>query len=596
MSIQVKLVGSPSKEKEELEKPSAYPKTCLSDKKSSLLTLARHVFNNQSQKSNSKWEPSSIQLQSWPIIEKKINLVAIASTGSGKTFAYAIPIIHSCHSYTKSDGVHVNSLVLVPTRELAQQVSKTLKIVCKSANKLKAKGNKSLMKSLAIYGGVDKADQIKNLLENKSESCTWLNIASTPMRLIDILGIGGGDNEPNKDVQRLFKSIKYLVLDEADRLATASDMSEQIDTILKFLKKKAKKMDQWSLFSATMPERARENCEKWIPLPKIIVEIDAVTVGNASATASNESKSKLAEEDTPDQDTLDSTNQEEGDEIKNKKRGPLNLSTIPSNITQTLHVCSNHKKPKKLLTTIKKIRDNEKKDGGRRRKGLMIVFFGKIKTLQYIHKTLLKEGVQCVTLHSQMNQQKRDTQLNNFKSGKMPIMLATDIAARGVHCNNVEYIINYDFPSSLEQYVHRCGRAGRNKVSDGDSNTQKQLQATVYSFFHRELAAMANDVIELLRTTNSWIDPNLVALVPNGVEGLGESKRKRRRKGKDDQQEKDKEKPKADEVPSTKNSLKNVDLDDDEDEFAFLAPNRIVLARASHVPDSDSDIDSDDAK
>ena len=142
---------------------------------------------------------------------------------------------------------------------------------------------------------------------------------------------------------------------------------------------------------------------------------------------------------------------EQANSSTSKHQGPLDMSTIPAHIVQTLHVCATHKKPKKLCHTIKKIRTDEQEGGNKRRKGLIIVFFARIKTLQYIHQLLLKEGIQCVPFHSQMMQKQREMQLNFFRSGKTPILLATDIAARGLHCNNVEYIINYDFPGSLDQ-------------------------------------------------------------------------------------------------------------------------------------------------
>ena len=179
------------------------------------------------------------------------------------------------------------------------------------------------------------------------------------------------------------------------------------------------------------------------------MKVNTVTVGSKlpDVDDSKEEKGAISTVENPG-DKNDA--QQEKEERAAKRRGPMDLSTIPAHITQTLHVCSNHKKPKKLCATIKLIRDGEKKEGSRR-KGLIIIFFGRIKTLQYIHKLLSKEGVQGATFHSQMNQQQRESQLNSFRCGKTPILFATDIAARGLHCNNVEYIINYDFPGSLEQ-------------------------------------------------------------------------------------------------------------------------------------------------
>jgi hypothetical protein len=143
-------------------------------------------------------------------------------------------------------------------------------------------------------------------------------------------------------------------------------------------------------------------------------------------------------------------------------------------------------------------------------------------------------------------------------------------------------MMSSDYSSKL-QYVHRCGRAGRNKVSGADGK-EKQLNAVVYSFFNRELAPMAKDVIDLLKSSNSWIDQNLIALVPGGVDGC-ESKRKKRRRDKEVIQDEPaiNEDAKVDEI-----EVGNGDSDDDD--FPSLVQNRIVLERASHVKDdSDSD-------
>lgn len=595
--------------------PDPYDENCIEchtkekEGSPSLLTLAKHVFHRLSQKEKTKWSPTPIQLQTWPILKQGLNVMAIATTGSGKTLSYAIPMVHSCieKGVVAGNRPSIHGLVLVPTRELAIQVSKTMKIVCKSANKLS--GRKDIA-ALAIYGGVDKEEQIDSLLSRKEGVASQYIIAATTMRLIDIIGITFENEErsPNNRVRALFERTKFLVVDEADRIATQIDLTQQAQAVIDFVKSKSSCLDQYCLFSATLPQKAILKCNEWVNLPRVTVKVNTVTVGSKLPDVDNSKEEKSAISIVENPEVKNDANQEK-EERAAKRRGPMDLSTIPAHITQTLHVCSNHKKPKKLCATIKLIRDGEKKEGSRR-KGLIIIFFGRIKTLQYIHKLLLKEGVQGVPFHSQMNQQQRESQLNSFRSGKTPILFATDIAARGLHCNNVEYIINYDFPGSLEQvsflvacwslawyilrmmssdhssklqYVHRCGRAGRNKVSGADGK-EKQLNAVVYSFFNRELAPMAKDVIDLLKSSNSWIDQNLISLVPGGVDGC-ESKRKKRRRDKEDIQDEpaSNEDAKVDEI-----QVGNGDSDDDD--FSSLVQNRIVLERASHVKDdSDSD-------
>ena len=360
----------------ELEVPSVpnpYLVTCLEgEENDNLLKLAKASFGKISRGANtSNWNPTSIQLQSWAILKSKksktktkrenslLNLIAIATTGSGKTLAYTVPMVDSCMlNKGKKSRRYVHGLVLVPTRELALQVSKVLKIVSKTANRLSGKTDKIV--ALAVYGGmVDREEQIDSLSKNSQYI-----LAATPLRLIDLLGIGckdgsGNESVPNEKIQRLFETTQYLVIDEADQMALKSDMSQQVDLIIKFLKDRSIHLEKQCLFSATLPRRAISKCNEWIDLPSVTVKVDTVSVGSKIVDGKVDTTDKAVD-----------------------RRGPLDYSTVPAHITQTLHVCSNHKKPKKLMTTINKIRKLEKEGGNRRRKGLLIIFFGRIKTLQ----------------------------------------------------------------------------------------------------------------------------------------------------------------------------------------------------------------------
>ena len=362
---------------------------------------------------------------------------------------------------------------------------------------------KVTMTSLAIYGGADKTEQIQSLLGNNNvgdrndsnsngiEEIRNIIVTATPGRLVDLLGLKGNPNNdkekgrddnhdndiqnckngtPNDDeqqqeatcqqIRKLFQTTKMVIIDEADRIATQSDITIQVDSIFNFVKDTTKFKNDLTvgLFSATLPQRAVEKMNDWIIKPRCIVKVNSVTVGGENVSKTNQNndiisikgKKMNGDEDSESLTTIPLTTLAKA---KEKHRGPLNLSVIPSHVEQILHVCANHKKPKKLITTIKKIRDNEAKneEGKRRRRGLIVVFFGTVKTLQYMHLLLKKENVQSVQLHSQMKQERREHNLLLFRSGKCPMLLATDIAARGLHVNNIEYVINYDFPGSLEQ-------------------------------------------------------------------------------------------------------------------------------------------------
>lgn len=548
--------------------PPAYEKTCLhqhSDQ-DSILLLANHVFRNLSRKQvkGQVWSPTPVQLVCWPILKRSnCNLVTIAPTGSGKTLGYVIPLIDSCMTtdrQTSRSSVH--GLVIVPTRELAMQVSKTIKIVSKVANKL-MKQNTFKISALAIYGGIDRKEQLESLLNYDENERTKFVVATTPMRFIDLLKLEEKSDldMESEAVRNLFQFTQMIVFDEADKCAIASDISKQCDAILKFLEEKSKNLTKRCFFSATLPQKSLSKCHEWIIRPRTIIKVDTVTL-----------KGSIIENHPLEESHM---------KIDKDTRGTLDLSLIPKHITQILHVCANHKKPKKLLNTIRKIRENEQNESNRRRKGLIIVFFGRIKTLEFVFQLCNKENLPCVTFHSKMSQEKREIQLNLFRCGKMPVLFATDIAARGIHCNNVEYIINYDFPGSLEQYVHRCGRSGRNRVSDDSSRTEEtSMKSIVYSFFHRELAPLARDMVELLRSTGAWIDPNLIELIPKDSKsedhegGNNESRRKRRKRNKEAR------------VDVSSQQCENSDIDD---EFESLGHNKVVLQRASHVAFDSSD-------
>ena len=463
--------------------PEPFAPSCLDSKCSTsssiLLQLAQQTLSKLHKQRVITPKPTPIQLQSWSILntdsespssQKSVRkrMIAISPTGSGKTLAYVIPLEAQCiHLFeqcnTQIPRRFVYALILVPTRELAIQVSKVVKNVTKRANKILLKSgtmkNQGKMTSLAIFGGVDKQEQVDALIGKKEENGTCktaLIVTATPGRLIDLLGLtvkaeGKGENvacigkeivssSNREQIRSLFgTNVKACIIDEADRMATQADIREQVDLILKDLLPRSEDNNitqTMCLYSATLPQRVKPKFDEWLGFPRYIVSVDNLTVGT------------LGHENG--KDVASSGEMEEG--IKKnlaptgKRDQNIHFSRIPSNITQILHVCANHKKPKKLIHTLKKIRTEENKDSNRRHKGLTMVFFGRIKTLQYISSMLRKEGISCADLHGQMNQQKRESQLNLFRCGKIPILLATDVAARGLHVNNVESIVNYDFP------------------------------------------------------------------------------------------------------------------------------------------------------
>jgi superfamily II DNA/RNA helicase len=491
------------------------------------------LLRRNTSKASSWSKPTHVQLHSWPILLSKqhYSLIQISPTGSGKTLAYCIPaIIRCCNLDSHTDTLVGKSiLVLVPTRELVIQVQKQFEMI------IRAMTIKADIKVIPCHGGVSKIDQVDTILN--AIGC-HLIVVGTSGRVLDMV-----DN--NDDLQsKLFKNLSMIVLDEADRLAVNIDLQSQIDKILNLGQINTNFVNnrqQIVLCSATFPRNKAEIVwNRWInQRPCVVIKIDAISLDTnhirnerikksdfqSCQSLDGEAETLLFEAGTCT--ALEGTESGENkvNSTKEKVFDSLLVSKIPSTVSQILHVCSDHKKPRKLIRTIQTI-FNETND--KRNIPLGIVFCSTIKTVQFVHKLLKKENIvwNCAELHSQLKQNIREKTISDFKCGKAPLLIATDIAARGLHVNNIQYVINYDFPTNLEQYIHRCGRAGRklsmttatagtqqaaNNASREQKHTRKE-DARVYSFFSRFLAPLAPDLIHLLESTNQWIDPNLIDL------------------------------------------------------------------------------------
>ena len=410
--------------------------------------------------------------------------------------AYCIPIIAQCvrtllyqsilpskketkQQQSTNINTNVHALVLVPTRELAIQVSKEFKVAAKVANKYLSKCSKKekdedddanatemKVESLAIYGGVDIETQINTLLGKESgeqEATTTkkvvgkksLVVTATAGRLLDILK-RTSSSESNKEEEEEGDSestslllassvanLQAIVFDEADRIAVNADMAGQVDEILDILKRARDNNNDTTaatgsggdvvtcLVSATLPEKAKEMCEKWVPRDRLVVKVDSVKVGQKEVKVTVDDDATTDNKESSEQDDEGSAKEvvENDDDGKKKNKHllhNLDLASIPSNIAQTLHVCSNHKKPKKLITTLQRIYLNKsaKQHGGRFsvNNRLCIVFFAQIKTVKYMSNLLVKEGLRCVELYGSLHQTEREKRLLDFKAGEFSTM------------------------------------------------------------------------------------------------------------------------------------------------------------------------------
>ncbi|MDW0208431.1 MAG: DEAD/DEAH box helicase, partial [Nitrososphaeraceae archaeon] len=306
-----------------------------------------------------------IQEHCIPLILKGKDVIGQAHTGTGKTAAFSLPLISSL----KSRGP-IQALVLVPTRELAMQVTTEIRKFSKYMG----------IRSLAVYGGQSIHIQKEQLRRGVQI------IVATPGRLIDHLKQG--------TIQ--LEDVKFVVLDEADRML---DMGFVDD--IKFILFYVNERRQTCLFSATMPIEILRLSREYMKEPEQI---------------------RLNEDE-------------------------ISLETID----QSYLIVEEREKFKHLCNFIRN-----------REKGQQtIVFVATKQRTQRIADDLNKEGFKVITIHGDLSQRQRDYSMNRFKNGSEDILVATDIAARGIDVPTVGNIINYDIPEDPLIYFHRIGRTAR---------------------------------------------------------------------------------------------------------------------------------------
>jgi len=316
-------------------------------------------------------EPTSIQEQAIPLILRKKDVLGSAQTGTGKTAAFAIPIIQ--HIYLDRQENHkrrgIKALVITPTRELAIQIGESFS----------AYGRHTGIKNTVIFGGVKQASQVQALRRGIDV------LVATPGRLLDLIDQG---------IISL-KQIQYFVLDEADRMLDMGFVHD-IRKVLTLLPK-----DRQSLFfSATMPKNIVDLSQKILRNP------EKIEVAPTSSTAET--------------------------------------------IQQSLYY-TNKSSKKDLLFHILENKDMEQ-----------VLIFAKTKHgADRIGKNLSSKKITVGVIHGNKSQVQRQKALVSFKKGDLRVLVATDIAARGIDIDKLRYVINYDIPNIAETYVHRIGRSGR---------------------------------------------------------------------------------------------------------------------------------------
>ena len=314
--------------------------------------------------------PTPIQVQAIPVILKGKDVLGIAPTGSGKTAAYALPVIQNLESITTTKNRHINVLVLVPTRELAGQVEEVFRSFSEELP--------FRLKSMAVHGGVSINPQMMGMQH--------INVlVATPGRLLEL-------KESNA---MHFESLTTLILDEADKMLNLG-FKDEMDRIFALLPKKRQNL----LFSATLSPEVQA-IERLLLTDPTVVKVEAEKVDI-------ELINQVAYAVTPE------------------KKGPLLRHLIKSNDWKQV-----------------------------------LVFTSSVYQADLVADKLRKNGVDAAVIHSKKSQGSRRDSLTKFTSGKLRVLVSTDLLARGIDIAFLPHVINYELPRSPKDFVHRIGRTGR---------------------------------------------------------------------------------------------------------------------------------------
>ena len=315
--------------------------------------------------------PTPIQEQAIPEVIKGQDLVACAQTGTGKTGAFAIPIINYIHKIVggAKKNKKIRTLVVTPTRELAIQIAESFDAYGKYTN----------IKTIVIYGGVNQNSQVDQLKSGVDV------LIATPGRLLDLHKQGFIDLD----------HIHFLVLDEADLMLDMGFIND-VKKIIKLTPDNR----QTLLFSATMPLPIRELADAILTRPKYI--------------------------------------------------SVAPISSAADNVTQKVYFVEKGDK-RKLLYHL--IRNESLKN--------LLVFTRTKLGADNVVAALLKNGIEAAAIHGDKSQNVRQNTLESFKNHEISVLVATDVAARGIDIDSLPYVVNFDLPNIPETYVHRIGRTGR---------------------------------------------------------------------------------------------------------------------------------------
>ncbi|MGV3631693.1 MAG: DEAD/DEAH box helicase [Bacteroidota bacterium] len=365
--------------------------------------------------------PTPIQQQTIPHLLQKKDVLGCAQTGTGKTAAFAIPILQILHEDKNSYAGKrkIKSLIVTPTRELAIQIG----------DSFDAYGRHTGIRNTVIFGGVSQSSQT-NALKNGVDV-----LVATPGRLLDLISQG-------------FISLAHVelfVLDEADRMLDMGFIHD-VKKLLQLLPKQRQSL----FFSATMP-------------PAILTL--------AGTILTDPVKVEVAP-----------------------------VSSTADTIRQSVYFVEKTDKPKLLVDLL----ENKEIE-------TVLVFTRTKHGADRVCKTLIKKNIKAEAIHGNKAQNARQRALNNFKSKEIRVLVATDIAARGIDVDELQYVINYELPNIPETYVHRIGRTGR----AGNNGTAFSFCDQEEKAYLKDIQKLINKQIPVVEDHAYPMDPSMPAHNPN---------------------------------------------------------------------------------
>ncbi|MFA9214041.1 MAG: DEAD/DEAH box helicase [Candidatus Methylacidiphilales bacterium] len=364
--------------------------------------------------------PTDIQFKAIGPILKGEDVLGIAQTGTGKTAAFAIPIIHLLLQ-RKKKGTYIKCLVLLPTRELAVQITEVFKNIAKYTN----------LKIVCLMGGVEQDNQIFDLTVGADI------VIATPGRMFDLQSQGYID----------LSRVEMLVLDEADKMLDKGFIKDIHDII-----KRIPRVHQTLFFSATINRQIKTWAYSVVGANPIRIQIS-----------------------------------------------PKN--PVSKNVSHAVAFVEMDDKRFFLERLIKEAPESK-----------FLVFVRTKVRAERVFTAMQRVGIETLTMHGGKEQEDRLAVMTDFRNGKVKILVATDLSARGIDIENVDYVINYDLPDLPENYVHRVGRTGRGvksgKAVSFSSKEEAKLLKDIETFLGYEIPRLEVDKETYVETLDFSDDGN----------------------------------------------------------------------------------------